>query len=407
MKKILIGITGSIAAYKVPELLRELIGAGFEVRSVLTESAANFVTPITLQAASGSAVYTVFIDYEAEAGMSHIELARWADIILVAPASANFIAKLANGFCNDLLSTLCLASQVPIIIAPAMNQLMWSNSATQANVDILKQRNIRFIGPDEGIQACGDIGFGRMVEPINIVRELLSINETRMLEVQQNGHKILSGINILITVGSTHEPIDPVRFITNRSSGKMGFALAEEAINLGATVTLVVGYTSAKELGGCAKILKAKTAAEMLQAVENEIDNQDIFISCAAVTDYKVMNASQQKIKRNLGENITLILEPNVDILAKIAREHNVFTVGFAAETENLLENAKNKLKQKAINMIIANDVMNGKIGFDSDFNEVFVISKSDNIKLNQASKSTIAKQMLPLIHKEWKRQAR
>ncbi len=411
MRKVLIGITGSIAAYKAPELLRELINAGFEVKSVLTKSAINFVTPITLQAASRCTVHTALLDYEAEAGMSHIELARWADIILVAPASANFIAKLANGFCDDLLSTLCLASNARLIIAPAMNRLMWSNMATQANVSILKERNISFIGPNEGIQACSDAGFGRMVEPIDIVHEILAFTKightpkSNAYQVHESKHKILAGLNILITVGSTHEPIDPVRFITNRSSGKMGFALANEASNLGANVTLVVGHTYAKEPLQYTKILKIQTAAEMLQAVESEINHQDIFISCAAVADYKVMNVSQHKIKRNLEKNITLILEPNIDILAKIAAEHNIFTVGFAAETENLLENAQNKLQQKAINMIIANDVTNDKIGFDSDDNEVHVISKSNNIKLNLAPKATIAKQILPLIYQAWKSQ--
>ncbi|MCX8514686.1 MAG: bifunctional phosphopantothenoylcysteine decarboxylase/phosphopantothenate--cysteine ligase CoaBC [Burkholderiales bacterium] len=388
MTKILVGVTGSIAAYKTPELLRSLINAECEVKTVVTEAGQSFVTPITLQALSGSDVYTLLLDTQAEAAMSHIQLARWPDLLLIAPASANFIAKLAHGFCDDLLSTICMATAAPIIVVPAMNKHMWANMATQANINQLKMRNIRVLGPENGVQACGDIGLGRMMEVNEIVKNILALDSKPLLQ----------GINILITAGSTQEMIDPVRFISNRSSGKMGYALAQEASRLGAQVTLISGTTTINTLPNCKQLIKVNSASEMLSAVEAQITNNQIFISCAAVSDYRVLNQSSQKIKRQQ-QNITLTLEPNIDILAKIASQCAVFTVGFAAETENLLVIAKNKLLQKKVNLMIANDVSDTNIGFDSNNNEVYIVSHDNTIKLDFATKSEIAKQLLQYIY--------
>lgn len=393
MKKILVGITGSIAAYKTPELLRGLINAGFEVKSVLTKSGESFVTAITLQALTGSSVHTLLLDYEAEAGMGHIELARWADIVLIAPASANFIANLACGLCNDLLSTLCIATSCPIIIAPAMNKHMWAHPSTQENVKKLKDRGVIFLGPNSGTQACGDVGLGRMLEPNEIIQELLVFTFNQC-------NQLLKDINILITAGATCEPIDPVRFITNKSSGKMGYALANMAANMGAKVTLITSPTHLPVPLNCKKIVQVNTSAEMLNVVEQEVTFNDIFISSAAVSDYKVANPSLSKIKRKSAETLTLTLVPNVDILAKVAIQHKIFTVGFAAETENLLENAKTKLINKKVNLIIANDVSNRSIGFDSEFNEVYIVSHNEDvIKLEYSTKTQIAAKILQHVY--------
>jgi phosphopantothenoylcysteine decarboxylase/phosphopantothenate--cysteine ligase len=388
MTKVLVGITGSIASYKAPELLRALVGAGYEVKTVLTEAAKSFVTPITLQALSGGSVHTLLLDSEAEAAMSHIQLARWPDLVLIAPASANFIARLAHGLCDDLLSTICMATTAPIVVVPAMNKNMWSNIANQENINLIKARNIGILGPDSGIQACGDVGMGRMIEVDEIVK---SIGKNHSLG-------ILQGINILITAGATQEFIDPVRFISNRSSGKMGYALAQAASSLGANVTLISGITSIAIPDNCKNVIKVTSASDMQQAVENEVKHNQIFISSAAVSDYKVLNPSQQKIKRQAG-NITLILQPNTDILAHITANYPIFSVGFAAETENLLVNAKNKLLHKKANLIIANDVSDSKIGFDSDHNEVYIVSAADTIKLDFAPKVQIAQQLLHHIY--------
>lgn len=394
MKKVLVGVTGSIAAYKAPELLRGLINAGFEVKSVLSKGAESFVTPITLQAASGSSVHTLLPNYEAEAGMSHIELARWADIILIAPASANFIARLACGLCDDLLNTLCLATQAHIIIAPAMNKHMWTHPATQDNIIKLKERGITFIGPDSGIQACGNVGLGRMLEPNIIVQNIL--------ESTTNTHS-LKGLDILITAGGTREPIDPVRFITNKSSGKMGYALTQEAIKMGANVTLITAPTSLFLPTLCKKVIQVTTAKEMLDAVEAEFMYNNIFISSAAVSDYKIVNPSKNKIKRSNNKNLTLKLEPNVDILAKVAKGNSgIVTVGFASETENLIENAKKKLITKGIDLIIVNDVSNSNIGFNSEYNEGFIVSQSEIVKIDHSLKEQVARKILQYIRKSY-----
>ncbi|MDQ5920648.1 MAG: phosphopantothenoylcysteine decarboxylase / phosphopantothenate---cysteine ligase [Pseudomonadota bacterium] len=394
MKKILIGITGSIAAYKTPELIRNLVSNGFEVKMVLTESAESFVTPITLQAVSGGSgsVHTQLLDYNAEAAMSHIELARWADVILVAPASANFIAKFAAGLCDNLLNTICLASSAPVVIAPAMNKHMWEHPATQDNIYKLRSRNVIIWGPGNGVQACGDIGLGRMIEPMELVQSLINLTMKQTL----------SGLNILITAGATHEMIDPVRFITNKSSGKMGYALVEEAIKMGAKVTLVTGGASIPIPYNCDHVIQVNTADEMLNAVTAQVLAHDIFISSAAVSDYKVVNPQVNKIKRDSNQSITLTLESNVDILAKIGSEYNTFSVGFAAETENLLINAKTKLINKKVDLIIANDVSNPDIGFNSDYNEVYIISKIDTLKIERSSKPQIAKKILQYVYKSY-----
>ncbi len=384
MKKILVGITGSIAAYKTPELLRNLIAAGFELKIVLTRSAQNFITPLTLQAITNSSVHTELLDYTAEAAMSHIELAKWADTILIAPASANFIAKLSWGLCDDLLNTICLASPAPTIIVPAMNKYMWEHAATQDNVTKLKARNVTFLGPEYGVQACGDIGYGRMMDSLEIIQNI----------VQRSTIQVLKGLNILITAGATWESIDPVRFITNRSSGKMGYALAQQAIIMGANVTLISARATINPPTNC-KIIKVTTCDEMLKAVEAEIILNNIFISSAAVSDYKMAAPFSHKIKRNKNNKLTLTLEPNIDILAKMCQEHTTFNVGFAAETENLLQNAQDKLHRKKAHLIIANDISNDQIGFDSNYNEVYIVSKEHTIKLEQNTKEQIAQQLL------------
>lgn len=382
-QKLLLGITGSIAAYKTPELVRQLLDAGFEVKVVLTESAKAFVTPLTLEAVSKHPVSTVLL----EPKMEHIELAKWADIILIAPATANILAKLAHGFADELLSAICLVSQASVLIAPAMNQAMWQHAATQENVACLKKRGTHFLGPDVGLQACGDNGPGRMLEPAAIVEQL-------SLCVSQ---PLLAGQQILITAGATREAIDPVRFISNRSSGKMGYALAEAATALGAEVTLISGPTLLN-MPSCKKFIAVTTAAEMLAQVEAEVADQAIFISAAAVSDYQVEHAADQKMKRN-DKTLSLTLIPTIDILARVCQSQpRLFTVGFAAETENLVENAKSKLLRKGVDMIVANDVSRDDIGFDGDANEVTVFTRDKAIHLEKASKLRIVEQVLEIV---------
>ena len=389
-KKLLLGITGSIAAYKIPYLVREMVDKGYEVQVVLTESAKAFVTPLTLQTVSGHSVRDALLDPDAEFAMGHIELARWADLILIAPASANFIAKLTYGFADDLLSTLCLVATQPIWLAPAMNQQMWLNSATQENVMKLQVRGHRFLGPAAGIQACGEDGPGRMLEPADIAKEIFNSSE----------ESFLNGKRVLITAGPTHEPIDPVRFITNRSSGKMGYALAEAAIIAGAHVTLITGPTSLHP-PFVTKLIKVKTADEMQLAVHAEIIRQDIFISAAAVSDYKFPNPEKQKIKRE-AEPLSLLLEPTIDILQSISKiKPKPFIVGFAAETENILENARKKLHKKGCDLIIVNDVSRMDIGFESDDNAVTVLSEESAISIEKMPKKRLAQELLKIIYEK------
>lgn len=388
-KRILLGVTGSIAAYKTPELIRKLKEQDYDTRVVLTACGKAFVTPLTLQAVSQNKVYEELIDAEAEAAMSHIDLARWPDCILVAPATAHLIAKLAHGFADDLLSTLCLAANTRLIIVPAMNQAMWSNKLTQDNVSKLKDRDYFFLGPAEGSQACGEFGLGRMLEPQEIVEALSAVWIKPYLKNQR----------ILITAGPTQECIDPVRYLSNRSSGKMGFALAQAAIEAGAEVTLISGpvaLTPPKKL----KFISVKTAAEMLVSVQKEISHQTIFISTAAVADYQLINPVLQKIKKS-NAPLTLQLKPTVDILATVSQMNlkpKPLLVGFAAETESILQFAEEKRKSKNLDLMVVNDVSRSDVGFDNDKNEVTVLSSNAPIHLACATKQFIAQQLLQIV---------
>lgn len=344
IKNLILGITGGIAAYKAAELVRLLIKEGIDVQVVMTEAACQFITPVTMQALSGKPVYSSMWDGRIANGMPHIELSRAADAILVAPASADFLAKLVHGNADDLLSTLCLARDCPLIVAPAMNRQMWENPATQRNVSRLAEDGICLLGPDEGDQACGETGLGRMLEPEDILHLL----------IQDNGPRILRGKRILITAGPTVEHIDPVRAITNLSSGKMGYSIAEAAAKMGAEVTLVSGPVALAAPVN-AKLLPVISAGEMLNAVMQQVENQDIFISVAAVSDYRPAKPSGQKLKKG-ADTLTIELVPNEDILAQVAALPNrPFCVGFAAESENLLDYAEQKRRSKQLPLIAAN----------------------------------------------------
>ncbi len=366
-KRILVGVTGGVAAYKSPDLVRRLLERGADVRVVMTEAAQAFITPLTLQAVSGHPVFRHLLDTDAESGMGHIELARWAEIIIVAPATANFIAKVAHGEAGDLLSTLILASEAEVIIAPAMNQQMWQSQATQDNMERLEARGIRMIGPAEGNQACGETGPGRMTEPEQIAQQILGDGVPRLL----------AGKSVLITAGPTWEAIDPVRGITNRSSGKMGFSIVQAAIDFGADVTLVCGPVNL-EAPSAVRRINVTSARQMRDQVMQQVDKADIFIAVAAVADYRPVQAAEQKIKKD-NESATITLTRNPDILVEVAAlENRPFTVGFAAETENLLDNATTKLKEKNVDMIVANNVA-GDAVFDSGDNAVTLLYFRDD----------------------------
>lgn len=386
-QKIVLGICGGIAAYKCPELVRELRRAGAEVRVVMTAGAGAFVTPLTLQALSLHPVHQSLLDDQQEAAMSHIELARWADWILIAPATAQCLAKLCYGFADDLLSTLCLATTVPIVIAPAMNQQMWLHPATQSNLQLLSTRGVHVFGPGIGEQACGEFGPGRMLEPTEIVEQLSALLTPPYLR----NHKVL------ITAGPTQEPIDPVRFISNHSSGKMGYALAAAAQRAGAEVTLISGPTQLPCPTAVTRI-NVTTADEMLTAVNQHIADQTIFISAAAVTDYRPNEPSTQKLKTST-TSLSLDCIKNPDILASIATQNErPFTVGFAAETENIVEYAREKLLRKNCDLIIANKVSGNDTAFGSDHNQVVVLSKDQSWEFDRQSKTTLATQLINLI---------
>ena len=382
---ILLGVTGGIAAYKACELVRELKSRGYDVRVVLTAAAGEFVTPLSFQALSGHPVSQHLLDPEAESAMSHIALARWADQILVAPASADFMARLAAGMANDLLSTLCLARTAPLILAPAMNQAMWLNSATQANVATLKSRGVRFFGPLEGAQACGETGPGRMMEPKDIVDHLEDLKRPGPL----------SGVRVLITAGPTREAIDPVRYLTNRSSGKMGYAVAEAALAAGARVTLVSGPTGLNIPKGARRI-GVESAAGMHEAVMAEVNQCDLFIAAAAVADY-APEIAPQKLKKSSAE-MALSLHRTPDILAEVAAlAKRPFTVGFAAETENIEAHAREKLVAKNLDLIAANQVGEG-LGFEVDENALLVLWAEGQIHLDRAPKRLLAENLISLI---------
>jgi len=386
-KRILLGVTGGIAAYKSADLVRRLLDRGAEVQVVMTDSAREFVTPLTFQALSGRPVRTDLWDPAAEAAMGHIELARWADGVLIAPASAGFLARLANGYADDLLTTICLATEAPIAVAPAMNRVMWANGATQANVATLKQRGVAILGPAEGDQACGETGPGRMLEPLELA-------DRAAVLVQSGGP--LKGRRVLITAGPTRERIDPVRFISNRSSGKMGFAVAQAAREAGAEVMLVCGPVALATPPGVERI-NVESAADMLVAVSREVARADIFISTAAVADYRPTQTSDQKIKKT-EDRMDLGMQRTVDILGTVAaRPERPFVVGFAAETEAVEQNARGKLLKKNLDMIAANEVGDTKV-FDCEDNHLIVLWRTGRRDLGQGSKTTLARQLIELI---------
>ncbi len=386
-KRVILGVTGGIAAYKSAELLRRLQTAGAEVRVVMTAAATEFVTPLTFQALSGHPVHLDLLDPAAEAAMGHIALARWADVILVAPASADFIARLAQGEGSDLLTTLCLASIGPVAVAPAMNQAMWAKPATSANVGTLRERGIHVFGPAEGYQACGDTGAGRMEEPAVLALEVAELFATGALE----------GRKVVITAGPTREAIDPVRYLSNHSSGKMGYALAEAAREAGADTVLISGPV-ALPAPARVRCVKVTSAAEMLAASLAEVGDADLFIAAAAVADYRPRTVAGQKIKKSR-DTLTIELEPNPDIVATVAAlPKRPFVVGFAAETENLLDNARSKLLRKRLDLVIANDVSDAEIGFGSDDNQVLLISALETLRPPRMNKSPLARLLIDHI---------
>jgi phosphopantothenoylcysteine decarboxylase / phosphopantothenate---cysteine ligase len=386
-KRILLGVTGGIAAYKSADLVRRLRERDAEVQVVMTPSAREFITPLTFQALSGRPVRSDLWDPAAEAAMGHIELARWADVVLIAPASADFLARLAHGQADDLLSTLCLATDRPIAVAPAMNRLMWDNAATRANVTTLQQRGVRVLGPAAGDQACGETGVGRMLEPLEIVSLVDSLMTPR---------GPLTGQRVLITAGPTRERIDPVRFVSNRSSGKMGFAVAQAAREAGAEVTLVSGPVSLPTPPGVRRI-DVESAADMLNVVMREVENSTLFISTAAVADYRPSRTSNQKIKKT-ADRLDLEMERTVDIIGTVAaRPDRPFVVGFAAETETVEQHARAKLLRKNLDVIAANEVGDDK-AFDCADNELVVLWRNGRKQLARAPKGPLARELIALI---------
>ncbi len=393
--RVLLGVTGGIAAYKAPELVRRLVERGCEVQVVMTRGAREFVGPLTFQAVSGRRVRDDLWDPAAEAAMGHIELARWADVVVVAPATANFLGTLAAGLGGDLLSTVCLATTAPIVLAPAMNQAMWANPAVQANRGLLEARGIRFLGPAAGDQACGETGPGRMLEPTEIAVALLELPGKLRLQS-------LAGLKVVITAGPTREPIDPVRYITNRSSGKMGFAVATAVREAGANVVLVAGPVALPTPANVKRI-NVETAEQMYQRVHEEIADTDVFIACAAVSDYRPQSASAQKIKRSAAEmDLPLVRSP--DTLASVAALAKApFTVGFAAETNDVATHAREKLEKKRIDMIAANRV-GPDCGFDRETNALTVYwPGGGEAALGDGSKPMLARQLVELIAERYR----
>lgn len=390
-KRVLLGVTGGIAAYKSAELVRRLQDQGADVRVVMTRAAAEFITPLTLQALSQNPVHTELLDSETESAMGHIELARWADLVLVAPATADFMARLVAGRGDDLLTTLCLAAECPLAVAPAMNQAMWANPSTQQNCTSLADRGIHLFGPGAGLQACGETGLGRMLDIEEIVIQTAGLFTSG----------VLAGRRVLITAGPTREAIDPVRFITNHSSGKQGYALATAAIEAGASVTIVSGPThlAPPDRANCVFVTSTN---EMHNAVQEAVLDVDIFIGVAAVADYRPVSVSEQKIKKSAApsnKGITLELVENPDIIATVANsEPKPFTIGFAAETENIIEYARQKLVAKNLDMIIANDVGDDDIGFNSDQNRTTILWPDRTEALPMMSKSALASHIIELI---------
>jgi phosphopantothenoylcysteine decarboxylase/phosphopantothenate--cysteine ligase len=386
-KRILLGVSGGIAAYKSAELVRRLVDGGAVVQVVMTAGAQRFITPTTLQALSGRAVRTDLWDQAAEAAMGHIELARWAELVLVAPATADFLARLAHGLADDLLSTLCLASAAPLVVAPAMNHLMWQHPATQMNVELLAQRGVRILGPAVGLQACGETGPGRMLEPgeiADLVAPLLP------------GERPLAGRRVLITAGPTRECIDPVRFLSNRSSGKMGFAVAQAMAEAGAEVVLVSGPVSLPTPPGVRRI-DVESGQQMYDAVQRELAGTAIFVGTAAVADYRPTRCAEHKIKKSQ-ETMPLELTRTVDILAQVSASNpRPFVVGFAAETDAVEQHASAKLLAKNLDLIAANEVGHSK-AFDSDENALVVLWRGGRIELPAAPKRQLARALTALV---------
>jgi len=379
-KKILLGITGGIAAYKTVDLARKLVQAGASVQCVLTESAAQFVSPLALQAVTGRAVRSALFDTDAEAAMGHIELARWADILLIAPATANTLAKLAHGLADDLLATLALATKAELVIAPAMNGDMWRHPATQTNLALLQQRGARLIEPASGSLACGEVDVGRMQEPQDIVNAL----------AQSQPEPILAGKRVLITAGPTFEDIDTVRFIGNRSSGKMGYALAQAARDMGAEVVLISGPTALPDPQGI-KTIRVRSALQMLQVVQSHFTGTDFMIAAAAVADYRVERIASSKLKKQGDGGLTLNLVQNQDIVAWAAEQpHRGKVIAFAAETDDVLANAQAKLVRKGVDAVLANSVANGAV-FEQDINHLWLITPQQQQDLGAATKQHLA----------------
>lgn len=389
--KVILGVTGGIAAYKSPDLVRRLREGGAEVQVIMTPSAEKLVSPAVFQAVSDRPVRGDLWDEEAEEAMGHIELARWADLVIVAPATANIMSQLATGTASGLLTTLCLATRAPLTLAPAMNQVMWKHPATQSNLELLVRRGVQFIGPAEGEQACGDVGPGRMVEPAEIAAQLL-----KPMTGTVTG--LLSGLHVLLTAGPTREPIDPVRYISNRSSGKMGFAVAAAAVAAGARVTLVAGPVFLPTPTNVERI-DVETAAEMHEATLARAPAADIYVGAAAISDYRPAVVEKQKIKKT-ADTLRLDLVKSSDVLAEVAAlKGGPFTVGFAAETQRLEEYARGKLKNKALDMIVGNLVGNS-LCFDSDDNSVLVIWPGGSEEIGRMAKTELARKLIALIAK-------
>ncbi|MEO0442609.1 MAG: bifunctional phosphopantothenoylcysteine decarboxylase/phosphopantothenate--cysteine ligase CoaBC [Pseudomonadota bacterium] len=391
-RRILLGVSGGIAAYKSAELIRRLHDLGADVRVVMTRAAQEFITPLTLQALSGNPVHLDLLDPKAEAAMGHIELARWADLILIAPASADLIARLTHGKGDDLLTTVCLASRCQIAVAPAMNQAMWHSKATQQNMKILTTRGVHQLGPDSGGQACGDVGYGRMSDPEDLAAALCQLFSSRILE----------GLKVVITAGPTREAIDPVRYISNHSSGKMGYALAQSAVDAGARTVLISGPTALSTPEHVHR-MDVNSADEMYAASMQAVKDADIFIASAAVADFKPVAIADHKIKKAGQQTMQIAMTKNPDIVAAVAAlAQRPYVVGFAAETDNVLAYARDKLTRKGLDLIIANDVSDTSIGFNSDNNAVTLISSSTEVALTKASKSQLARDIVNAIGTEY-----
>ncbi len=390
-KKIVLGISGGIAAYKTPELVRRLKEHGADIRVVMTDGAKAFITPLTLQAVSGNHVSDSLLDSQAELAMGHIELAKWADLIIIAPATADIIARITSGMANDLLSTLCLATSAPIAIAPAMNQQMWHAKATQANISTLKHWGLHIWGPGAGEQACGDIGLGRM----------LDVNELVTLSSDFFADKYLKGQHWVITAGPTREAIDPVRYISNHSSGKMGYAIAHAALRSGAQVTLISGPVNIPAPTGC-ELVQVTSAEQMHEQALNYAPQATTFVACAAVADYRVADIADEKIKKD-NKHMQISLIKNHDIVADVAKlADKPFVVGFAAETQNVEHYARGKLMRKNLDLIAANDVAKAGQGFNSDDNALTIYSAIDKIEIPLANKHIVAKQLVSLINQHY-----